>query len=46
MKCIFDLLYFMHRNISHSCSSHPAGDRGLAGFQGAKGLLLLNQVFL
>lgn len=39
VKRIVDLLYFMHHKVSHSRSSHSAGDRGLAGFQGAKGLL-------
>ena len=36
--------YFMSC-VSHRHSSHCAGDRGLPGFQGVKGLLYLHQVF-
>lgn len=38
MKCIVNLVYFIYYNL-HSHSFHSAGDRGLPGFQGPKGLL-------
>lgn len=36
---IVDLVYFISYNVTHSHASNSVGDRGLAGFQGLKGLL-------
>lgn len=45
-----DIVFFLNTvkcesNVTRGFSFHPAGDRGLAGFQGIKGLLVLHWTF-
>lgn len=42
---LVNLVYFIFYDLTHSYSSRSAGDRGLAGFQGLKGLFVTESGF-